>query len=160
MTAPDFALLLPPSEGKAPGGGAPGWDPASGRFGAELGPQRAAVARALARARGGDQKLLGVKGEELARAKDANSSLLDGAATLPAWERFTGVVWEHLLGSGRLGAPDDPLPKAARRQAASSVLVISALTGLTAWDDPVPDFRPRRCGGVTAPCLSTFDTVP
>jgi cytoplasmic iron level regulating protein YaaA (DUF328/UPF0246 family) len=60
---------------------------------------------------------------------------------LPAHQRFTGVVWEHLLGTGTGGAPLDPLPTSARRQAAGSVLVLSAVTGLSAWDDPVPDFR-------------------
>lgn len=132
MTVPDFALLLPPSEGKAPGGGEPGWDPASGRFGAELGPQRAAVARALARARGGDQKLLGVKGEALERAIRANRRLV-GAPCLPAAERFTGVVWDSLDVTG--------LPVAARQRAVESVLVISALGGIVALDDPVPDHR-------------------
>lgn len=135
-----LVILLPPSEGKALGGEAPAWTPDSGRF-AELAPQRERVAKALARANGGTQKLLGVKGDALARAKDANVSLLDGALTLPAWQRFTGVVWEHLLGTGTGGAPDDPLPAAAKRRAKRSVVVISAVTGLSAWDDPVPDFR-------------------
>ena len=61
MSAMDVALLLPPSEGKAPGGGEPGWDPASGRFGAELERPRRSIARALSRAKGGDARLLGVK---------------------------------------------------------------------------------------------------
>ena len=56
-----------------------------------------------------------------------------GGPTLPAHERFTGVVWGHL---------DPPtLDAAARRRAEAGVLVPSALTGLTAWADPVPDFR-------------------
>jgi len=42
-------------------------------------------------------------------------------------------VWEHL-------GPDD-LPAPARRRAAAGVIVVSAVTGLSAWDDPVPDFR-------------------
>ncbi|OWY63228.1 hypothetical protein B7486_54245, partial [cyanobacterium TDX16] len=75
------------------------------------------------------------------RAKAANAALLEGAPTLPAFRRFTGVVWEHLRGTGALGAPDDPLPAKVQRQAKRSVLVISGLTGLSAWDDPVPDFR-------------------
>lgn len=135
-----LVILLPPSEGKALGGDGPAWTSDSGRF-AELAPQRERVAKALARSNGGSQKLLGVKGEQLARAKDANAVLLDGAPTLPAWQRFTGVVWEHLLGTGTGGAPDDPLPAAVRKKAARRVVVISAVTGLSAWDDPVPDFR-------------------
>lgn len=148
MTAPDFALLLPPSEGKAPGGEAPGWDPASGRFGAELATQRSAVARALARAGGGDQKLLGVKGEALDRALRANRRLV-GAPCLPASERFTGVVWDHLDVAG--------LPAAARERAVASVLVISALCGIVALDDPVPDHR-LKLSATLAPVgrLATF----
>lgn len=124
-------VLLPPSEGKARGGDGPGWEPASGRFDA-LGIPRRRVANALKRARGGNEKLLGARGDLLAEARVANRTLV-GAPTLPAWQRFSGVVWEH-LGPVTLGAR-------ARRRAAAGVVVISAVTGLSAWDDPVPDFR-------------------
>lgn len=132
MTAIDVAVLLPPSEGKAPGGDGPGWDPASGRFGAPLEASRRAIAKALARAEGGDARLLGVKGEALERAQAANRSLL-GAPCLPAVDRFTGVVWDHL--------DVRSLPTAARERAMASVLVISALGGVVALDDPLPDHR-------------------
>ena len=112
-------LLLPPSEGKAEGGNrrrAP-WTPEAGSFGARLGDRRAAVVDALLAARGGDEKLLGVRGEHLLRAQSANTSLI-GAATLPAWQRYTGVVWDHL----------DPatVPAAERRH----IVVVSGLLGL------------------------------
>ena len=127
-----LTLLLPPSEGKAPGGGDPAWDPASGRFGPALAEQRRAVVDALGAAGGGDQRLLGVKGEALDRARSANTSLL-GGPTLPAWQRYTGVVWDHLdVGS---------LPGPLRRRARASVVVVSALTGLTMLGDPLPDHR-------------------
>jgi cytoplasmic iron level regulating protein YaaA (DUF328/UPF0246 family) len=135
-----LVVLLPPSEGKAPGGDGPAWTPDSGRF-PELARERERIAKALARAGGGSQKVLGVKGDQLVRAKEANAALLLGAPTLPAFRRFTGVVWEHLRGTGALGAPDDPLPTGVQRQAKRSVLVISGVTGLSAWDDPLPDFR-------------------
>jgi cytoplasmic iron level regulating protein YaaA (DUF328/UPF0246 family) len=128
----DVALLLPPSEGKAPGGGVPGWDPASGRFGAELERPRRSVVRALAKAKGGDARLLGVKGEALDRAQQANRSLL-GAPCLPAVDRFTGVVWDHFDVRG--------LPVAARERAMASVLVLSGVGGVVALDDPLPDHR-------------------
>ena len=123
-------LLLPPSEGKAEEGSrrrAP-WTPQAGSFGARLGDRRAAVVDALRTVRGGDEKLLGVRGEHLLRAQSANSSLI-GAATLPAWRRYTGVVWDHL----------DPatLTPAAHRQ----IVVVSGLLGLVRGDDPVPDYR-------------------
>jgi uncharacterized protein len=96
-------ILLPPSEGKAPGGRG-SWDPSAGAFGG-LEAERSTVARSL------------------------DPALLDGAVVLPAWRRFTGVVWQHL----------DPatLAPAARRR----VVVVSALMGLVRGDDPVPDHR-------------------
>lgn len=128
-----LAILLPPSEGKAPDGTGARWDPASGRFSSRLGPERAAVADALAAAAGGSTKLLGVKpGPGLERAQQANRSLI-GAPTLPAWRRFTGVVWDHFDPGGYSAAE--------RRKVARRVLVISALTGVSAMDDPLPDFR-------------------
>jgi uncharacterized protein len=127
-----LVLLLPPSEGKASGGAAPAWSVDHGRFGATLGQSRIRVVNALKRAKGGTTKALGAKGDRLRAAKDANLAVV-GAPTLPAHERFTGVVWGHL---------DPPtLTAAAWRRAEAGVVVLSALTGLTAWNDPVPDFR-------------------
>ena len=126
-----LVVLLPPSEGKAPGGDGPPWAVGAGRFGG-LARSRTRVDNALRRARGGTAKALGARGDLLRAAKDANLACV-GAPTLPAHQRFTGVVWGHL---------DPPsLPAVARRRAAAGVVVPSALTGLTAWDDPVPDFR-------------------
>lgn len=126
-----LVVLLPPSEGKVPGGSGPAWQPASGEF-AALAPQRLRIANALRRARGGTKKLLGADGELFARAKTANRTLV-GSPTMPAWQRFSGVVWESL-------GPAD-LPAVASRNAAIGVIVVSAVLGLSAWNDPVPDFR-------------------
>ena len=122
-------LLIPPSEGKAVNGSARGWTPSSGSFSA-LGERRAQVVDALEDAGGGSQKLLGLTGERLADAQDANRELM-GAPRLPAWRRYTGVVWEHL----------DPatLTPAQRRQ----LIVPSGLMGLVRGDDPVPPYRLR-----------------
>jgi cytoplasmic iron level regulating protein YaaA (DUF328/UPF0246 family) len=127
-----LAILLPPSEGKAPGGNGPGWDPGSGRFGERLGATRAVIARRLARAGGGDARLLGARGETLERARAANRALI-GSPCLPAGERFTGVVWDHLDLPG--------MRRATRIRAAEAVVVVSALAGLVAIDDPLPDHR-------------------
>ncbi len=123
-------LLLPPSEGKAQGGNRrrATWTPEAGSFGARLGERRAEIVEMLAAAHGGDEKLLGVRGDHLARAQSANTALIGGAA-LPAWSRYTGVVWDHL----------DPgtLPTSTHKQ----IVVVSGLLGLVRGDDPVPDYR-------------------
>jgi len=120
-------LLLPPSEGKADGGNRGTWSPDAGTFG-RLADCRDQVVDALDGLGGGSEKLLGVKGDHLIRALSANTSLR-GAATLPAWQRYTGVVWDHL----------DPatLSTADRRR----IVVVSGLLGLVRGDDPVPDYR-------------------
>ncbi|MGB0115146.1 MAG: peroxide stress protein YaaA [Ilumatobacteraceae bacterium] len=136
---------MPPSEGKAIGGNArrARWSPGAGAFGAALGERRAFVAAALADLGGGDAKLLGVKGDHLDRARSANANL-DGALTLPAWERYTGVVWDHL----------DPatLPAAVMKQ----IVVVSGLLGLVRGDDPVPDYRLKM--GASLPSTGKLST--
>ena len=128
----ELAILLPPSEGKAPGGTLPGWDPLDGVFGPALAAPRRKVASALKRARGGSAKLLGVGGVTLDRARAANRALI-GAPVLPAGERFTGVVWDHLDIAG--------LTPAARERARNAIVVVSGVAGLVALDDPLPDHR-------------------
>ncbi len=121
-------LLLPPSEGKAAGGAArTRWSAGAGSFGS-LGDHRRRVAEALAAAGGGDSRLLGVGGDHLDRARHANVALV-GGRTLPAWERYTGVVWEHL--------DPETLTAGQRRR----IVVVSGLLGLLRGDDPVPDYR-------------------
>jgi cytoplasmic iron level regulating protein YaaA (DUF328/UPF0246 family) len=97
----------------------------------------------LAEMGGGDERLLGVSGEHLTRALSANSSLL-GAPTLPAWRRYTGVVWDHL----------DPatLPAAARKR----IVVVSGLLGLVRADDPTPDYRLKMGANPGLGKLSTW----
>lgn len=143
-----FVILLPPSEGKAEGG-EPGtaWEPDSGTFGEILGDHRMRVAGALSRAKGGSQALLGVSGKHLVRAQAANMALR-GGATLPAWQRYTGVVWDHLdLAS---------MPAAARKSALARIVVPSGMAGLVRADDPLPDYR-LKMGARLAP-LGTMST--
>jgi hypothetical protein len=111
-----LVILLPPSERKAAGGDGDSWSPDTGTFGSVLASNRATITGALRRVKGGDERLLGVRGTNLDRARKVNRSL-DGAPTLPAWQRYTGVVWEH-LGPASLTA-------AQRR----SIFVISGLHG-------------------------------
>lgn len=130
--AAPLAILLPPSEGKAEGGRTPRWKVGSGSFGSALKSSRSEVVSALTAAKGGDATLLGVNGKHLARAQEANREL-EGAPTLLACERYTGVVWGHLSPS--------TLSAKARTRAAESVVVVSGLLGLVGFDDPVPDYR-------------------
>ena len=133
MSRNQFIVLLPPSEGKSDGGdsSAP-WNAESGVFGAVLGEWRSELAAELRRLKGGGAALLGVKGALLDRARAANVSLV-GAPTLPAWRRYTGVVWDHLDLAG--------IPSAARTRATARIVVVSALAGLARADDPLPDYR-------------------
>lgn len=134
----NFVILLPPSEGKAQGGTPrTKWRPNVGAFGPSLGRRRAEVAAALRAAQGGDAQLLGVGGQHLARARAANSSIV-GAPSLPAAERYTGVVWDHLDLAGMTGAQ--------RARAFPRIIVPSGLMGACLAGDPVPDYRLKMGG--------------
>jgi cytoplasmic iron level regulating protein YaaA (DUF328/UPF0246 family) len=133
METSAFVILLPPSEGKADGGkNGTSWNPRSGAFGKELGEFRSEIAQSLAKAKGGPAALLGVSGKHLARAQAANKALV-GAPTLPAWQRYTGVVWDHLdLAS---------LTPAQRKPLLGRILIPSGMAGLVRADDFLPDYR-------------------
>ncbi len=137
-------VLLPPSEGKAPDGSGPSWQAAPQVFGG-LREDRVAVREAVRAvlASGGPAagRLLGARGPYLARAL-AEWDELDAAPTLPASERYSGVVWAAL----------DPasLERAARRRMNARVLVPSGLWGLVAAGDPVPAYR-LKMGASVAP---------
>lgn len=148
MGAPPFVILLPPSEGKAEGGNSKKpWSFHSGVFGPVLGDYRADIAHALQLVKGGDQKLLGVKGAYLSHAQACNRSL-NGAPTLPAWQRYTGVVWDHLHLQS--------VPSPARPGYIKRIFVPSGLAGLVRADDPVPDYRLKM--GVRLPSLGLVST--
>jgi cytoplasmic iron level regulating protein YaaA (DUF328/UPF0246 family) len=127
-----FSILLPPSESKRPGGSR---SAGPGRFDAALGAARSEVTGAL-----GEllrtapprtlEKVLNVRAALLERALGATSDLVAGrAAVLPAWQRYSGVVWAHLE-AGTLSV-------AQRRR----LLVPSGLYGMTTAQDPIGDYR-------------------
>ena len=142
MATQDFLLLLPPSEGKSEAGNqSRPWTPRLGAFGAALETSRTDVVAQLRKDKGGAQKLLGVNGGHLARAQSCNMQLV-GAPCLPAWQRYTGVVWDHLdLAS---------LSATQRNAFIKRIIVPSGLLGLVRADDPIPDYR-LKMGARLAP---------
>ncbi|HPU39320.1 MAG TPA: peroxide stress protein YaaA [Microthrixaceae bacterium] len=133
MSTPPL-ILIPPSEGKAPGGDGAPWSSAT--MAVDLDAQRQKVMSALRTAMRANEaargKLLGVKGAALAAATEANRAIGTGP-TMPASQRFTGVLYDEL---------DLPsLPTSARRRAQQSLLVLSGVFGLIAPDDPIPDHK-------------------
>ena len=128
-----FVILLPPSEGKADGGKArTKWKSTTGEFGKQLSGARDELIGALKKADGGNAAMLGVKGALLDRAKNANENLV-GSPTLPAFERYTGVVWEHLS--------LESMTSAQRSKALKHIVVLSGLLGAVGGADPTPDYR-------------------
>jgi cytoplasmic iron level regulating protein YaaA (DUF328/UPF0246 family) len=131
---PEILILLPPSEGKAPGGRGPSWAPGTMAF--DLDAQRARVLRALATAmRGGETsrgRLLGVKGAALAAATEADRSV-PTSPTMPAIERYTGVLYDAL--------DHRSLSAAGRRRLDERVIIVSGLWGLLTPADPIPDYK-------------------
>jgi cytoplasmic iron level regulating protein YaaA (DUF328/UPF0246 family) len=68
---------------------------------------------------------------------------------LPTWQRYTGVVWDHLDLAG--------LPAATRTATTKRIIVPSGFAGLVRADDPLPDYR-LKMGARLAPfgLLSTW----
>lgn len=159
-------VLLPPSQGKTPGGRGR-FSPRSGVF-RRLGPRRIELVEALGHLLSGPStplaqnlhridpkgaqnrrrigpegaqnlhriapevaaKVFGAKGELLEHALAITEQLIDGTApTLPAVKRYDGVVWSHL--------EPDRLDQAQQAR----IVVPSAVVGLSAGTDPVPDHR-------------------
>jgi cytoplasmic iron level regulating protein YaaA (DUF328/UPF0246 family) len=77
------------------------------------------------------------------------NAALTASPSLPAWQRYTGVVWDAMDVAS--------LPAASRRRAMSSVVVVSGLLGLVALDDPTPQYL-LKMGASLAPYgkLSTW----
>jgi cytoplasmic iron level regulating protein YaaA (DUF328/UPF0246 family) len=148
--APAPLLLLPPSEGKAADGSGPKVDLSTLSF-PELAKQRQAVHSALIKAMKGDEasrsKLLGVKGAALAGATRANRSILT-SATMPAIERYTGVLYDA-LDVASLSTRD-------RKRLNAQVVIFSGLWGALQPNDLVPDYKLKM--GATLPPLSKLSS--
>ena len=130
--APKLFILIPPSEGKAAGGSK---EHQEGTFDEVLAVPRQKVLKALKEALRSSspkelEKILGVRGPLLERAVEATSELVRGkAGLLPAYQRYSGVVWTHL----------DPatLSKSQRKH----ILIPSGVYGITTGQDLIGDYR-------------------
>jgi len=128
----DWIILLPPSRGVREGGDTSvAWADTHLADG-DLGTARRRVIAAARKLRG--EALADAIGGEAA-VTDARRMLRDihRAPTMPAVERYAGVVYDHLDVAG--------LPAAARRRAHRHVATISGLLGPLSGGDPIPAYR-------------------
>ncbi|WP_162794786.1 YaaA family protein [Nonomuraea lactucae] len=133
-------ILLPPSEGKAAEGSGP---PLGELSFPALDKPRRRVATALTRA-SRRRDALGVLGLTPGLAGElAKNQTLMTAATLPAADLYTGVLYDN-LGLGSLDGD-------ARTRAEESVLIFSGLWGVLRITDRVPPYRLSM--GVSLPPL-------
>lgn len=127
-------VLLPPSETKRGGGDGPSLDLSALSHDAELGAVRKELVDelvALAEDRPAARRALGVSERQDAEI-DRNAALAS-APTMPALDRYTGVLYDA-LDAGSFTA-------ATRGRARSRLAVCSALFGLLGADDPIPPYR-------------------
>lgn len=137
-------VLLPPSEGKAPGGRGAPLDLSSLAHPA-LSPVRARLVGALQGAAEHDVEALAARlGCSVDEA--AKDLRLTTSGTLPALKRYTGVVYEALSYA--------TLSPAGRRRANSSLRVASALFGLLTPTDRIPAYR--LSGGTSLPGVGSL----
>jgi uncharacterized protein len=139
-------VLLPPSETKHPGGDGAPLDLAA-LTAPELTPVRTTIAEALVTLAGdvpAARAALGLSAkqdDEIAR----NAALRTGG-TLPALQRYTGVLYDALDVAS--------MTRAQRARAARRLAVGSALFGLVGGDDPIPAYR--LSAGSALPGLPTL----
>lgn len=141
---PDFAILLPPSEGKQPGGNPFAPDMFDYRtsntfnYFNELNPERRRLIEALQeviRKGEGLEALFGVRGEALEEAIQVNLDLFS-APLMSALDRYSpGVMYGAMDFAG--------LPTGAQRRLLENGVIFSGLFGLLRPDDLIPNYRLR-----------------
>jgi uncharacterized protein len=127
-------VLLPPSETKAPGGGGPALDLAALTAADELTGVRTELIEALVKLADDVptcRRALGLSAKQ--DDEIARNAALWTSPTMPAIERYTGVLYDALAVR--------TLTKAQRARASRRLAVGSALFGLVGADDPVPAYR-------------------
>nr|WP_120491574.1 peroxide stress protein YaaA [Corynebacterium lactis] len=137
-------VVLPPSETKALGGIGPALDFSSLSFPTLTGVHREIAADLVALSADAESAMATLKlGPRLADEVAANAALLD-SPTMPALERYTGVLYDALNPA--------EIPAAGRERLAIS----SALFGVVGGGDMIPHYR--LSGTVKLPVAATGET--
>ncbi len=146
MPMPNFAILLPPAEGKQEGGNpfAPDMfdyrSSSTFNYFKELNPERRALIQALQKTiqesdRETLEKIFGVKGEHLEEAIRVNLNIFN-APLMSALDRYSpGVMYKAMDFPG--------LPTGAQRRLLEQGIIFSGLFGLLRPDDLIPNYRLR-----------------
>ena len=124
MAQKDLRILIPPSEGKTPGG--------EGNSLRRVRTPAKEMVERLSAFEGDWENLLGVKSGAKDAAIEANQNILR-TATMPAIERYTGVVYQ--------GIDYSSLKKAAQTFFDRHVRIVSAVFGLVEPQLPIPDYK-------------------
>lgn len=141
---PDFSILLPPAEGKQPGGNPFAPDMFDYRtsntfnYFSELNPERRKLIDALQETIQNDadlEALFGVRGEHLDEAVRVNLEIFN-APLMSALDRYSpGVMFKAMDFGG--------LPTGAQRRLLENGVIFSGLFGLLRPDDLIPNYRLR-----------------
>lgn len=127
-------ILLPPSETKREGGSGQPLALESLSFATLTPTRRDLVDEVIALSADADAAARALKlGAKSAQAEIGRNRALRSSATMPAIERYTGVLFDAL--------DVRTLSAAARQRASRSLIVHSALFGLVRADDPIPAYR-------------------
>lgn len=139
-----FSILLPPSEGKSPGGNpfAPDMfdyrSSSTFNYFSDLNPERRKLINALQETIENEdnlEELFGVKGETLTEAIEVNKGVYK-APLMSALDRYSpGVLYKSMDFVG--------LPTGAQRRLLENSIIFSGLFGLLRPDDLIPNYRLR-----------------
>lgn len=141
-------VLLPPSETKRDGGTGLPLDWPSLSFPRLTAARREASTRLIEVCRDENGARAALKLGPQGAADIARNRVLASAPTMPAIERYTGVLYDALDAAH--------LDDASRRRGSAQVVIHSALFGLIRADDPIPAYRlshNSRLPAVSLPAL-------
>ncbi|MDG0865462.1 YaaA family protein [Candidatus Lucifugimonas marina] len=130
----NLLILLPPSEGKASGGEGPPLNLESLSFD-EFSKSRTLMIKALGQLSGKPrvaQKILGVKGAALDKARADNADVLN-SPTITAIERYTGVMYDSI--------DYQSLDADSQRVFGENTIIMSGLFGMVRPFDLIPTYK-------------------